>query len=104
MSQDVARLFARTRPLLTGLGDERRQDVIVFLLESAAPRSVGDIAGRLGLSQPAISHHLKVLREAGLLTVRRRGAQRLYELNAAAYPELLVPLRDLAETIITCAH
>lgn len=104
MSQDVARLFAQTRPLLTALGDERRQDVIVFLLESGAPRSVGDIAVRLGLSQPATSHHLKILRDAGLLTVRRNGAQRLYELNAAAYPHLLVPLRDLAETIITCAH
>lgn len=95
--------FAETRPLFTALGDERRQEIIVFLLESGAPRSVGDIAAHLGLSQPAVSHHLKILRDAELLTVRREGTLRLYALNAAAYPRLLDPLKDLATQIITCA-
>lgn len=102
-AQDVLALFATTRPLFTALGDERRQEIIVFLLESGASRSVGDIADHLGLSQPAVSHHLKILRDAGLLTVRRNGAQRLYALNAADYPRLLTPLRDLTSSIIACA-
>ncbi|MEV4566409.1 metalloregulator ArsR/SmtB family transcription factor [Nonomuraea sp. NPDC049419] len=100
---DVAALFATTRPLFTALGDERRQEIVVFLLEAAAPRSVGDIAAHLELSQPATSHHLKILREAGLLRVRRSGALRLYELDAAACPGLLTPMRDLITKIITCS-
>ncbi|MEV0235274.1 metalloregulator ArsR/SmtB family transcription factor [Nonomuraea sp. NPDC050786] len=102
-AQEVLRLFAATRPLFTALGDERRQEIIVFLLDAGAPRSVGDVAAHLGLSQPAVSHHLKILRDARLLTVRRSGTQRLYELNAADYPGLLAPLRDLTSTIIDCA-
>ncbi|MEV4115186.1 metalloregulator ArsR/SmtB family transcription factor [Nonomuraea sp. NPDC049695] len=102
-AREVLRLFAVTRPLFTALGDERRQEIIVFLLDAGAPRSVGDIAAHLGLSQPAVSHHLKILRDARLLTVRRSGTQRLYELNAADYPGLLTPLRDLTSTIIDCA-
>ncbi|MFI9845811.1 ArsR/SmtB family transcription factor [Nonomuraea sp. NPDC051941] len=102
-AQDVLALFARTRPLFTALGDERRQEIVVFLLESAAPRSVGDIAAHLKLSQPATSHHLKILRDADLLTVRRNGALRLYDLNAKAYPDLLTPMRDLITLIISCA-
>ncbi|MEU4226459.1 metalloregulator ArsR/SmtB family transcription factor [Nonomuraea sp. NPDC026600] len=102
-ARDVLALFATTRPLFTALGDERRQEIIVFLLESGASRNVGDIADHLGLSQPAVSHHLKILRDAGLLTVRRDGAYRLYALNAADYPRLLTPLRDLTSSIIACA-
>ncbi|MFI7108475.1 ArsR/SmtB family transcription factor [Nonomuraea sp. NPDC050227] len=102
-ARDVLALFARTRPLFTALGDERRQEIVVHLLESAGPRSVGDIAAHLGLSQPATSHHLKILRDADLLTARRKGTLRLYDLNADAYPELLTPLRDLITMIISCA-
>ncbi|MFF0866988.1 ArsR/SmtB family transcription factor [Nonomuraea sp. NPDC003560] len=102
-ARNVLALFARTRPLFTALGDERRQEIVVHLLESAEPRSVGDIAAHLELSQPATSHHLKILRDADLLTVRRKGTLRLYDLNAGAYPELLTPLRDLITMIISCA-
>lgn len=102
-AQDVLGLFAVTRPLFTALGDERRQEILAFLLEAGASRSVGDIAGHLGLSQPATSHHLKILRDGGLVTVERSGAQRLYALDAAQYPHLLAPLRDLATMIIECA-
>ncbi|GAA2775742.1 metalloregulator ArsR/SmtB family transcription factor [Nonomuraea dietziae] len=102
-ARDVLALFSQTRPLFTALGDERRQEIIVFLLESTDPRSVGEIAAHLNLSQPAASHHLKILRDARLVTVRRSGTQRLYALNAADYPQLLTPMRDLVTLIVSCA-
>ncbi len=45
-------------------------------------RSVGELVERFDVSQPAISHHLRILREAGLVKTRRAGRQRLYRLEA----------------------
>lgn len=54
---------------------------IVELLRSGA-RSVNDIGDRLDMSQPLVSKHLRVLREAGLVDVEPRARQRVYELRA----------------------
>jgi DNA-binding transcriptional ArsR family regulator len=59
-------------------------------------RSVGDLVGRLGLSQPGVSKHLRVLREAGLVEVRPEGRRRWYRLRAqplAEVDEWLEPYR-----------
>ena len=53
-------------------------------------RSVGDLVDRLGLAQPQVSKHLRVLREVGAVDVREDGRQRLYRLNGAA----LKPIHD----------
>jgi DNA-binding transcriptional ArsR family regulator len=53
-------------------------------------RSVGELVERFTLSQPAISKHLRALRDAGLVNVRRDGRRRVYELRAE-------PLRELVE-------
>jgi DNA-binding transcriptional ArsR family regulator len=53
-------------------------------------RTVGMLVEAIGLSQPAVSKHLRILREAGLVTVRPDGQRRWYEVDAA-------PLADLAE-------
>lgn len=60
---------------------------IVELLR-AGPRSVNDIGERLDLSQPLVSKHLRVLKDAGLVDVEQRSRQRLYELHPK-------PLREL---------
>jgi DNA-binding transcriptional ArsR family regulator len=60
-------------------------------------RSVNDLVSRLKLSQPGVSKHLKVLREAGLVRVRRQGRQRWYSLRAqplAEVDEWLEPYRE----------
>jgi DNA-binding transcriptional ArsR family regulator len=101
--EDVLDRFARSQTLFTALGDERRQTIIVLLLGAGEALSVNDIAARLELSQPAASHHLKILRDAGLLTVERKGTQRRYALNATEYPELLAPLGELVALITACA-
>ncbi|MGW3960870.1 ArsR/SmtB family transcription factor [Amycolatopsis sp. NPDC005003] len=70
------------------LADPTRRRILALLLDR--PRSVGELVGLLSLSQPAISKHLRVLREAGFVTVRQDGQRRFYRLC----PE---PLRRIDE-------
>jgi DNA-binding transcriptional ArsR family regulator len=61
------------------------------------PRTVGELVQRLGLSQPGTSKHLRVLREAGLVRVRRDAQRRVYELEPEPLAELdawLAPYRE----------
>jgi DNA-binding transcriptional ArsR family regulator len=69
---------------------------IVELLR-AGPRPVNDIGERLELSQPQVSKHLRVLKEAGLVDVEPRAQQRVYELRAKPLRELHVWLERYRE-------
>lgn len=73
--------------VLDALGDWTRRQVFEAL--RAGPRSVGDLARRLPVSRPAVSQHLKVLKEAGLVRDRRDGARRIYSVD----PEGLTDIR-----------
>jgi DNA-binding transcriptional ArsR family regulator len=73
------------------LAEPARRRVLDLLLE--APRPVGELAGALGLSQPGTSKHLRVLREAGLVSVRQEGQQRWYSLRADPLTEVDTWLR-----------
>ena len=64
---------------MTALGDPTRR--AVFELLGDGPRAVGEIAQHLPVTRPAVSQHLKVLKEAGLVIDRPAGTRRLYELN-----------------------
>jgi DNA-binding transcriptional ArsR family regulator len=66
---------------LDALGDPTRRHV--FELLRSGPRSVGELAGGLPVSRPAVSQHLRVLEDAGLVTHRRQGTRNLYELDSA---------------------
>lgn len=66
---------------LDALGDRTRRHV--FELLRSGPRSVGELADGLPVSRPAVSQHLRVLAEAGLVTHRRQGTRNVYELDAA---------------------
>jgi DNA-binding transcriptional ArsR family regulator len=64
-------------------------------------RSVGELVEKTGLSQPGVSKHLRVLRESGLVTVRRDAQRRLYDIDPAPLAELdswLEPYRALWES------
>jgi DNA-binding transcriptional ArsR family regulator len=63
------------------------------------PRAVGELADVLPISRPAVSQHLKVLKEAGLVTDRAVGTRRVYRLN----PVGMAALRDQLETFWTRA-
>jgi DNA-binding transcriptional ArsR family regulator len=66
---------------LDALGDGTRRQV--FELLRSGSRSVGELASDLPVSRPAVSQHLRVLEEAGLVTHRRQGTRNLYELDSA---------------------
>jgi DNA-binding transcriptional ArsR family regulator len=61
------------------LGDPTRRAIFERLADG--PRAVGELAGELPVSRPAVSQHLKVLKEAGLVVDRRAGNRRIYQLN-----------------------
>ena len=71
---------------LAALSDPTRRAVFERIVK--APRSVGEIAQGLPISRPAVSQHLKVLREAGLVQEERKGTQRIYSTDAKALGEL----------------
>jgi DNA-binding transcriptional ArsR family regulator len=63
----------------TALGDPTRR--AIFERVADHPRAVGELAGELPVSRPAVSQHLKVLKDAGLVVDRRAGNRRIYELD-----------------------
>ncbi|MGI8713179.1 MAG: ArsR/SmtB family transcription factor [Solirubrobacteraceae bacterium] len=65
--------------MMTALGDPTRQAIFERL--SVAPSPVGELAAALPVSRPAVSQHLKVLREVGLVVDRQRGTRRIYEVD-----------------------
>jgi DNA-binding transcriptional ArsR family regulator len=64
---------------LTALGDPTRR--LIFERLADRPRAVGELAGELPVSRPAVSQHLKVLKDAGLVIDRPAGARRIYQLD-----------------------
>lgn len=70
------------------MGDPSRRAILTCLAER--PRAVGELAGALPISRPAVSQHLKVLKDAGLVTDHAAGTRRVYRLNPAA----ITALRD----------
>lgn len=83
----MARLNAqRSDTAFQAVGDRVRRAILEQLREGE--RSAGEIADRFDISWPAISRHLRLLREAGLVTERRVGRARLYTLNRASIREV----------------
>lgn len=69
-----------TADAFNAIAEPRRRQLLMLLKECELP--VGELAGALGLNQPATSKHLRVLREVGLVYVRQAGKQRIYGLDA----------------------
>lgn len=87
MIATVARA-ATTSDAFNAVAEPRRRQILDMI--AAGELSVSDLVGRLGLPQPLVSKHLRVLRETGLVVARDDGRQRLYRLNGAA----LKPIYD----------
>jgi DNA-binding transcriptional ArsR family regulator len=91
---------------ITALGDPTRQAIFEHLVDG--PRPVGELARELPVSRPAVSQHLKVLKDAGLVVDRKVGTRRLYQVDPRAVADLrayfdafwdqsLAAFRDAAE-------
>jgi DNA-binding transcriptional ArsR family regulator len=77
------------------IADEVRRDILVLLRQG--PMTAGAIAGRFPISRPAVSRHLRVLREHGLVRDTEAGRERIYRLDTTPLAELdawLAPFRD----------
>ncbi|AGL20927.1 helix-turn-helix transcriptional regulator [Actinoplanes sp. N902-109] len=79
---------ATTTDAFNAVAEPRRRQILDLL--ATGERPVGELADRLGLAQPQVSKHLRVLREVDLVRVRDEGRQRMYRLHAAP----LKPLHD----------
>ena len=82
---------ATTSDVFNAVAEARRRDILAFLVDE---RPVNDIVNALELSQPSVSKHLKVLRDVGLVDVRRDGRQIFYRTNA----EAIRPLHEWTQT------
>jgi len=87
----VSRLSA-SGDVFSAIAEARRRGILVYLTPRERP--VGDIVSALQLSQPSVSKHLKVLRDVGLVHVRRQGRHMFYRTNVDA----IRPLHDWTET------
>ena len=70
----------------TALADPTRRSIVEMLAKGERP--VGDIARKFDVSAPAISQHLKILKEAGLVSVRVDAQRRIYQLDPSGFSEL----------------
>ncbi len=81
-----------TSDTFNAIAEPRRREILSYLAGDERP--VGDIVAALGLEQPSVSKHLRVLRDVGLVRMRCQGRQKLYRTNA----EAIRPLHEWAET------
>jgi len=80
---------------MDALGDGTRRLILERL--RGGPRAVGELAAELPVSRPAVSQHLRVLKEAGLVTERRNGTRHLYRVDTDGLAEV----RDYLESFWT---
>ena len=79
---------ATTADVFNAVAERRRRDILDLL--AAGERAVGDLVEELGVAQPLVSKHLRVLRDVGAVEARDDGRQRLYRVNGHA----LKPIHD----------
>jgi DNA-binding transcriptional ArsR family regulator len=83
-------VFAYRVEGFAALGDPTRREIFARIAER--PRAVGELAGELPVSRPAVSQHLKVLKDAGLVVDRAEGNRRIYQADPAGVAALRAQL------------
>ncbi len=83
---------ATTSDAFNAVAEPRRREILNYL--ALEERSVGEIVARLGVEQPSVSKHLRVLRDVGLVRVKRHGRHMVYRTNA----EAIRPLYEWTKT------
>ncbi|HEX2035023.1 MAG TPA: metalloregulator ArsR/SmtB family transcription factor [Chloroflexota bacterium] len=77
--RDLREHLVANREMLNALADPARQDLVQLLARDEL--NVGEIASRIALSRPNVSHHLGILRRAGLVQARKQGKEVYYRLD-----------------------
>jgi DNA-binding transcriptional ArsR family regulator len=91
--------MAYSNAAFAALADPTRREVFERL--AAGPRAVGDLAADLPVSRPAVSQHLRVLKEAGLVTDRPDGARRVYQIDPSGLGALRAWLDQFWDVALT---
>ncbi|MFM9280698.1 ArsR/SmtB family transcription factor [Paenibacillus jiagnxiensis] len=88
--------FKKNQKVLYAIGDETRQAILITLMTGSQMPGmrVGEITEQTKLSRPAVSHHLKILKEAQIINVRKQGTMNFYHLSAKS------KLRQLKDLIL----
>lgn len=96
MGQQAVDVFRECIPLFNALSDTARQDIILLLAEHER-LSVNEITEQSNLSRPAISHHLKIMRDNELVMIDQKGTQRYYSLSLNKSVDQLKKLIEIVE-------
>ena len=83
---------ATTSDSFNAVAESRRREILEYLAVAELP--VGELVIKMGIEQPSVSKHLKVLRDVGLVRVRRNGRHMMYRTNA----EAIRPLHEWTKT------
>lgn len=106
VSNQFAQKFDICRPALCAIGDETRQLIIRVLIENCGKGGlrVGELQSNTNLSRAAVSHHLKVLKNAGIIGIRQEGTKNFYYLDSTSSTLLTVSelFREATEMMKQC--
>lgn len=95
--------FMKCQKVLLAIGDETRQSILLVLMRTDCQTGlrVGEITEQTHLSRPAVSHHLKILRDAGVILMRKEGTKNFYYIDIRTKLGLLKNLVLDIETLLT---
>ncbi|WP_222838542.1 ArsR/SmtB family transcription factor [Olsenella uli] len=79
---ELGQEFAMCRDAFIALGDESRQLIFMQLLQNYGGMRVGELTNTVGLSRPTVSHHLKILKDAGLVSMYSVGTKNFYHASS----------------------
>ena len=99
MSKRTMGILSECIPIFTMLQDESRQQILMLLFDHHQ-MTVSELTENLELSRPAVSHHMKLLLDAGLVSVKKNGKERIYSLHLQRTVEQLKALLASIETDI----
>ncbi|POZ57523.1 HTH-type transcriptional regulator KmtR [Lysinibacillus sphaericus] len=94
-NQKAIHIFENLSLYFHGLGDPIRQQIIALLIDKES-MNVTEITELIPMSRPNVSHHLKVLRQAGLLKVQKKGTQMFYSLE---FDEVIALMKQLVHFV-----
>lgn len=96
--KEIKNDFENSRMLLNALCDENRQNILLVLLENCSTGGirVNDIASSVNLSRPAVSHHLKVLLDNGIVSIEHIGTKNYYHITGT---NKILSLKSLLQNV-----
>ena len=94
--ENILEQFRLTTPIFQALGDVNRQQIIMILLKNDS-LNVNQITEQMSISRPAVSHHLKILKQAELVRPNRNGKEIYYSLTTSNFLEYMKGLVSAIE-------